>query len=76
MVKISIIVPVYNVERYLGKCINSILNQTFADFELILVDDGSTDRSGYICDDYKKKITELKLFIKKTEDYLQLEMQD
>ena len=53
MVKISIIVPVYNVERYLGKCINSILNQTFADFELILVDDGSTDRSGYICDDYK-----------------------
>ena len=64
MVKISIIVPVYNVERYLGKCINSILNQTFADFELILVDDGSTDRSGYICDDYKKKDNRIKVIHK------------
>ena len=53
-VKVSIIVPVYNVEQYLDKCINSILNQTFRDFELILVDDGSTDNSGDICDKYKK----------------------
>ena len=45
MVEISIIVPVYNVEKYLGNCIESILNQTFKDFELILVDDGSTDNS-------------------------------
>ena len=52
MVKISIIVPVYNVEKYLPKCIDSILNQTFSNFELILIDDGSTDSSGEICDKY------------------------
>lgn len=53
--KISIIVPVYNVEKYIHKCIDSILNQTFKDFELILVDDGSTDNCGQICDEYAKK---------------------
>lgn len=52
MPKISIIVPVYNVEEYLNRCIDSILNQTFQDFELILVNDGSTDNSGQICDNY------------------------
>lgn len=52
--KISIIVPVYNVEKYVKKCIDSILNQTFKDFELILVDDGSTDNCGKICDEYSK----------------------
>lgn len=50
--KISIIVPVYNVELYINKCINTILNQTFKNFELILIDDGSTDNSGEICDEY------------------------
>lgn len=55
MPEISIIVPVYNVEKYVRKCIESILNQTFSDFELILVDDGSTDNSGKICDEYKLK---------------------
>lgn len=53
--KISIIVPVYNVEPYLHKCIDSILNQTFKDFELILVDDGSPDNCGNICNVYAKK---------------------
>lgn len=51
--KISIIVPVYNVELYLEKCICSILSQTFTDFELLLIDDGSTDKSGEICDKYQ-----------------------
>lgn len=53
--RLSIIVPVYNVEQYLRKCVDSILNQTFKEFELILVDDGSTDGSSRICDDYKEK---------------------
>lgn len=52
MVKFSVIVPVYKVEDYLPRCIESILNQTISDFELILVDDGSPDRSGAICDEY------------------------
>lgn len=55
MPKVSIIVPVYNVENYLEICIKSILNQTFHDFELVLVDDGSTDSSGKICDFWKTK---------------------
>lgn len=49
---ISVIVPVYNVEKHLKRCINSILSQTQADFELILIDDGSTDKSGVICDEF------------------------
>jgi len=49
---ISIIIPVYNVEKYITKCIESILNQTNSDWELILINDGSTDRSGEICDKY------------------------
>lgn len=55
MPQISIIVPVYNVEKYISRCIDSILNQTFTDFELILINDGSSDQSGEICDDYVKK---------------------
>ncbi len=53
--KISIIVPVYKVEKYIHKCIDSILAQTFTDFELILVDDGSPDNCGKICDEYAKQ---------------------
>ena len=53
MPKISVIVPVYNVEKYLARCIDSILDQSFADFEVILVDDGSPDKSGEICEYYK-----------------------
>ena len=52
--KVSVIVPIYNVEKYLGKCIESIINQTLKDIEIILVNDGSTDNSGIIAEDYAK----------------------
>lgn len=55
MAAISVIVPVYKVEPYLHRCVDSILNQTFTDFELILVDDGSPDNCGAICDEYAAK---------------------
>lgn len=67
MVKVSIIVPVYNVCDYIIECLESLPNQTFKDIEIILVDDGSPDGSGKICDEYEKKIAVLKLYIKKTE---------
>lgn len=53
--KISIIVPVYNAERYLRRCVDSILAQTFNDFEVLLIDDGSKDHSGAICDEYAQQ---------------------
>ncbi len=55
MPKISVIVPVYKVEQYLSRCVESVLSQTFTEFELILVDDGSSDGCPKICDDYAKK---------------------
>ncbi len=64
MPKLSIIVPVYNVEKYLGDCLDSIINQEFRDFELILVDDGSADSSGKICDDYSLRDNRIKVFHK------------
>lgn len=62
--KISVIVPVYNVEQYLATCIDSILMQTFSDFEVLLIDDGSTDRSGLICDEYANNDNRIKVFHK------------
>ena len=62
---ISIIVPVYNTEKYLQRCINSILAQTYVDYELLLVNDGSTDGSGNICDEYAKNDSRVKVFHKK-----------
>ena len=55
MPTISVIVPVYKVEPYLNRCVDSILRQTYQDFELILVDDGSPDRCGEICDEYARQ---------------------
>lgn len=62
---ISIIVPVYKVEKYLNRCIDSILNQTYKNLEIILVDDGSPDNCGKICDDYKKMDKRIKVIHKK-----------
>lgn len=58
----SIIIPVFNVEKYLDQCLESVLNQSYADFECILVNDGSTDNSGYICDKWARKDNRFKVF--------------
>ena len=57
----SVVIPVYNAEKYLAECLDSVLGQTFEDFEVILVDDGSTDSSGIICDGYSKKDRRVKV---------------
>lgn len=62
--KISVIVPVYKAENYLNRCVNSILAQTFTDFELLLIDDGSPDRSGEICDEYAAADSRVRVFHK------------
>lgn len=61
----SIILPIYNVENYLKRCLTSILNQSFTNYEIILVDDGSTDSSGKICDEYSKQYQFIKTIHKK-----------
>lgn len=63
--KFSIIVPIYKIERFLPKCIDSVLSQSFTDYELILVDDGSPDRSPLICDDYSMRDSRVKVIHKK-----------
>lgn len=64
MAEVSIIVPVYQVEKYIRQCVDSILAQTFTDFELILVDDGSKDKSGQICDEYARMDARVKVIHK------------
>ena len=63
--QISVIVPVYNVEKYLARCVDSILAQTYENLEVILVDDGATDRSGLICDEFASKDSRVKVIHKK-----------
>lgn len=60
--KISVIVPVYKAEKYISQCIDSILQQSFTDFELLLIDDGSPDNSGKICDNYAIKDSRIRVF--------------
>lgn len=64
MPKVSIIVPVFKAEKYLNRCVDSILAQTFTDWELLLIDDGSPDRSGEICDEYAKKDSRIRVIHK------------
>lgn len=65
MPDISVVVPVYNTEKYLRRCVESIMRQSFADFDLILVDDGSPDNSGAICDEYAEKDIRIKVIHQK-----------
>lgn len=67
MPELSIIVPVYKVEKYLPKCIDSILAQTFTDFELILIDDGSPDRCGEVCDAYAARDSRIRVIHQKNQ---------
>lgn len=64
---ISIIVPIYNIEQYLTQCIESIMNQTYQDLDIVLVDDGSTDSSPMICDEFAKKDSRIRVIHKKNE---------
>ncbi len=66
-VAISVIVPVYNVEKTLDRCMQSILNQTFKDIEIVLVNDGSTDNSGKLCDEYAEKYDNIRVIHKENE---------
>lgn len=63
--KISVIIPIYKVEKYLSRCVESVMNQTYRNLEIILVDDGSPDRCGEICDDYAKKDSRITVVHKK-----------
>lgn len=63
-VKVSVIVPIYNVEKYIGKCILSIIEQTYKNIEIILVDDGSLDDSGNIADEYATRDNRIKVIHK------------
>ena len=67
MPKISVIVPVYRVEKYLGRCVNSLLGQTLSDIEIILVDDGSPDGCPALCDEFAKKDGRIKVLHKENE---------
>ena len=62
MPKVSVLIPAYNVELYLPRCLDSILSQSFKDFEVILIDDGSSDATGKICDEYAQKDVRIKVF--------------
>lgn len=73
---ISVIVPIYNVEKYLNRCIESIVNQTYKNLEIILVDDGSPDKCPEICDEWAKKDNRIKVIHKKTEEFQPPEIQD
>ena len=59
---VSVIVPVYNAEKYIDRCIQSLLSQTLSDIEIIMVDDGSADRSGAICEQYARKDQRINVF--------------
>ena len=65
MIRVSIIIPVYNAEKYLTRCLDSVMAQTFKDIEIICVNDGSTDNSPQILEDYAKKDNRIKVIYKK-----------
>lgn len=67
---ISVIIPIYNAEKWLARCIESVINQTYKDLDIILIDDGSTDKSGSLCDYYSNKDKRIRSIHKKMKEYL------
>lgn len=67
MAELSVIIPIYNVESYLKNCLESVINQTFGDLEIILIDDGSPDHCGEICDEYAKRDSRIRVLHKQNE---------
>ena len=65
--KVSVIVPVYNVENYLKRCVDSLIRQSLAEIEILLIDDGSTDRSGKLCDELAGADLRISVYHKKNE---------
>ena len=63
--KVSVIIPVYNDEKYLKQCVESVLTQTYTNLEIILVDDGSTDHTPEICEEYREKYNQIRVLHKK-----------
>lgn len=73
--KVSVIIPVYNDEKYLKQCVESVLTQTYTNLEIILVDDGSTDHTPEICEKYREKYDQIRVLHKKNGGLVQAEMQ-
>lgn len=73
---ISVVVPIYNVEKYLKKCLDSILSQSYTNLEIILVDDGSPDNCGKICEEYRNKDSRIIVIHKKMEVFHPQEMRE
>lgn len=67
MTKITVVVPIYNSDRFLERCIRSVINQTFQDIEVLLINDGSNDKSGQICDKYAEKDSRITVYHKKNQ---------
>lgn len=70
MEKISVIIPVYNDEKYLAQCLDSVLRQTYSNLEIILVDDGSTDSTPELCEKYREKYANIRILHKKMGEYI------
>ena len=64
---VSVIIPVYNTKQYVSRCLDSILNQSFTNVDILLIDDGSTDGSGKLCDAYAEKDNRIRVFHKENE---------
>ena len=73
---VSVIIPAYNIEDYIGRCLDSVISQTYKNLEIIVVDDGSRDRTGEILDDYVKKDPRMKVVHKKMAGCLRQEIQE